>query len=400
MPVDSSIQYNGYNSYRFVQDELLASFLFGVQDMTHVTASFQAFCTSAQTAAVRAYLRFWDINNATIQTQNISFALASAIWEKKTYTATVPTGAVKAQLFFTNPISVAWYMAQPKVEEGEVATAYAQNLAGQMTYITPGGVYTGTVRAEQIIITSEESLEDRFIAINQNQILLAQGLDTVDAKTTKITAGGVYTGEISATQITVDQIVGPQIADGAVSNAKIANLAVTNAKIASLSATKVVTGRLSSVSGQTYFDLDIPEIVQNATISGKSIKVEMSPLRPFRLTIGGRPSIYVTDASGFSGANILVTSPYDVNQDGRVDEEDVKIMFDKVLGVSRTYPPFWLMDIDGDGIVSSADLNKVYVNANFSDKLSTPGGRQLGVDGTGVFVSTNWGTSKSYIHTF
>ena len=314
MPVDSSIQYNGYNSYRFVQDELLASFLFGVQDMAHVTASFQAFCTSAQTAAVRAYLRFWDINNATIQTQNISFALASAIWEKKIYTASVPTGAVKAQLFFTNPTSVAWYMAQPKVEEGEVATAYAQNLAGQMTYITPGGVYTGTVRAEQIIITSSESLEDRFVAINQNQILLAQGLDTVDAKTTKITAGGVYTGEINADQIVAGFISVDRFESRSITGAKIAAGTITGTNIAA----NTITADKINVTN-LYVDT-----VRGLSDSGKYAKFfaegsEDSSLTFYGAMTGGSPQargrikLYGRTSFGVEG---IVKTGTDINATG------------------------------------------------------------------------------------
>ena len=255
----------------------------------------------------------------------------------------------------------------------------------------------------QIVVTGsvgdpDETLDTRLVTINNGVINLSSALTN---KVTKITNEGVYTGEVDAGQIVSGYISTDRLSVKSITGAKLADGAVSNINIATgISATKVTTGKLQSVDGKTWFDLTKPEIVQTATISGKAIRVEMSPTNPFALSIGGKKHIYVTGASGFSGPNVLVTSLYDINQDGRVDEQDVRLLFDYIVGRPGTYPPTAIMDVDGDGTVTSADLNRVYNNANIQTKITTLGGRQLGVDNTGVYTSTNWGDTKSYIHTF
>ena len=62
----------------------------------------------------------------------------------------------------------------------------------------------------------------------------------------------------------------------------------------------------------------------------------MSATTPYKLSVEGASGtmqdyIYVTGTSGFSGAGILVTSKYDINEDGVVDANDVKLIFDYIL---------------------------------------------------------------------
>lgn len=401
MAVDTTIQFNGHNSYKVT--ELLLAYPFGVQGMTYITHSFQVYCNSPLASATRAKTKLFDADGATLSEVSHAFAVP-AVFEKIEITVPVPATAVQAQLVFLHG-GTDWWFAEPKSEEGQSATPYNVNYVGQLTYITPNGIYTGMMTTGQIVVTGsvaspDETLDTRLVTINNGVINLSS---TLSAKTTKITNEGVYTGEVRADQITVGQIQGPQLADGSVSNIKVTS---------GLSAGKITVGKMSSVDGKTWFDLDKPEIVQMATISGKSVKVEMSPTNPFKLSIWGNTGyqdyIYVTDASGFSGPNILVTSKYDVNEDGVVDEKDLKLIMDYIVkrDIAPGVPwpqgyPVARMDFDQSGEVHVNDLNACFAHASISDKLTTAGGdRQVAIDSTGVYTTTDGGATKVYRWTF
>ena len=162
----------------------------------------------------------------------------------------------------------------------------------------------------------------------------------------------------------------------------------------------VTTGKVQSVDGSAYFDLDTPEIIQNAVIDGKDVRVEVSPANPFKLSIEGvtnmQNHIYVTGASGFSGSNKLITSKYDINEDGIVDWQDLKLVRDYIFSVAGSYPPESRMDVNDDGTVDANDLLLIYQNIPNADRVSTSLGLQAGIASGGLWVSSNWGTTKYY----
>jgi hypothetical protein len=126
-------------------------------------------------------------------------------------------------------------------------------------------------------------------------------------------------------------------------------------KISSISADlinagRIITGKMQSVDGTTYFDLNTPEIKQTATVGGKAIVVTVSPTKPFELSINGIKEIYV------SSAGVLVTSRYDVNEDGLVDQTDVDLI-QTYLTYGTGYLP--RMDVNGSGTVTLTDLVQV-----------------------------------------
>lgn len=403
MAVDTTIRFNDHNSYKITS--ILMSYPFGVQNMTHITHSFQAYATTALASATRARTKFLDADGATISDVSHSFAVTQ-VFGKVEITVAVPATATQAQLVLLQG-GTDWWVAETKTEQGEVATPYNVNYQGQVSHLTPNGLYTAMVTTGQIVVTGsvsnpDETLDTRLVTINNGVINLSSALS---AKTTKITNEGVYTGEIVATQITTGTLSADRIAAKTITGAKLADGTVTDIKIATgISATKVTTGKLQSVDGKTWFDLTKPEIVQTATINGKAVKVEMSPTNPFKLSIMGTTNmqdyVYVTGTSGFSGPNILVTSKYDVNEDGVVDDEDVRLIVDYYLGVPGTYPPVSRMDVNDSGSVNAIDATLVMRNSSVRDKISTSGGKQLGVDSTGIWMSSNWGDTKTYIHTF
>lgn len=176
-----------------------------------------------------------------------------------------------------------------------------------------------------------------------------------------------------------------------------------------LTANNIITGKMSSANGKTWFDLDNAQIMQQGTVAGKDVKVEMSTSKPFSMQMKdalGRWQgyVYVTDASGYSGPNILVTSRYDINEDGVVDNEDVRIL-DKYMmkediapGIPwpNGYPPFERMDLNSDGFVNSIDITMLIRESNHKPMIANIN-NVLGIDSNGVWYSDDWGDTKKRV---
>ena len=271
MAVDTTIQFNGHNSYKVT--ELLLAYPFGVQGMTYITHSFQVYCNSPLASATRAKTKFFDADGATLSEASHAFAVP-AVFEKIEITVPVPATAVQAQLVFLHG-GTDWWFAEPKSEEGQSATPYNVNYAGQLTYITPNGIYTGMVTANQIVVTGsiaqpDETLETRLVTINNGVINLSS---TLSAKTTKITNEGVYTGEVVASQITagyisVDRlsaksITGAKLADGTVDTLQIAASAITADKIAA----GTITANEIASSAITADKIDVSDLAVGKIIN-------------------------------------------------------------------------------------------------------------------------------------
>ena len=231
--IDNTIRFNDHNSFKVTS--LLMCYPFGVQGMTHITHSFQAYSTSMLASATRARTKFLDANGATISDVSHAFAVTT-VFGKVEITVAVPATAVQAQLVLLQG-GTDWWIAEPKSEQGEISTPYNVNYQGQLTYITPNGIYTGMLTASQIVVAGTtasptEDLEQRLVTINNNAINLSSTVNGVVTKTTLITSGGVYTGEIVATQITSGSISADRIASLSITGDKIAAGTITGAKIA------------------------------------------------------------------------------------------------------------------------------------------------------------------------
>ncbi len=144
------------------------------------------------------------------------------------------------------------------------------------------------------------------------------------------------------------------------------------------------------------------------SVNSKDVKVELSPTNPFKVSMVGVTNyqdwFYITDSSGYSGPNKFVTSKYDVNEDGIVDELDIKLVLDYVLKRNLPgygawpdgYPSIARMDVNDSGAVNSADVQEILVNASVRDKITNAAGKQAGVDNTGFWTSPDWGDTKTY----
>jgi hypothetical protein len=167
-------------------------------------------------------------------------------------------------------------------------------------------------------------------------------------------ASGAYNAAhwVTASKYTDDTTVNALAPSGLIEAAKLGTTVITGGYIKSslLTSSNIVTGKMQSVDGTTYFDLNTPEIKQTATVGGKAIVVTVSPTKPFELSINGIKEIYV------SAAGVLVTSRYDVNEDGMVDQTDVDLI-QTYLTYGTGYLP--RMDVNGSGTVTLTDLVQV-----------------------------------------
>lgn len=248
MAIDTTIQFNGHNSYKVTTP--VFAYPFGVQNMTYITHSFQAYANSPLASATRAKTKYFDADGAQVSEVAHAFAV-TAVFGKVDITVAVPATATQAQLVLLQG-GTDWWFAEPKSEEGQTSTPYNVNYAGQLTYITPNGIYTGFITASQIVVVGsvgsvDETLEQRLITINNNAINLTSTVNGVVTKTTLITSGGVYTGEIVATQITSGSISADRIASLSITGEKIANTTITGGKIVTgtITATQIAAGTIT-----------------------------------------------------------------------------------------------------------------------------------------------------------
>lgn len=307
--IDTTIRFNDHNSFKVTS--VLLGYPFGVEQMDYITHSFQAYSTSMLASATRARTKFFDADGATISDVSHAFAVTT-VFGKVEITVAVPATATQAQLMLIQG-GTDWWIAEPKSEQGQVATPYNVNYAGQLTYITPNGIYTGMMTTGQIVVTGSvgdpsETLDTRLVTINNGvinltatvgslagdvsdhetrvttieagQITLTSRVGAVEPKVTKITSAGVYTGEVVATQITsgyisadrisAKSITGAKMADGTVGTLQIAASAITADKIAAgtitgnkiaasaitadkINATDLVVFKLSNLNNLSYY---------------------------------------------------------------------------------------------------------------------------------------------------
>ena len=191
MPIDNTIQFNGYNSYRVT--ETVWSAPFGVQGMAYITHSFDVYATSPLGAATRARTRFFAADGSITGTSDHSFAVP-AVFTAVALTLAVPANSVLCQLSFST--SGTWWLAAPKSEEGQTASPYNTNYAAQLSLITPNGAYLGLLTTSQIVVAGtiadpSESLFARLITINNNAITLSATSAAHGSAITLIQAGQI-----------------------------------------------------------------------------------------------------------------------------------------------------------------------------------------------------------------
>lgn len=213
--VDSSIQYRGYNTFRMEAPAKVKSWIFGVEGLETISHSFYAYATTALSSAVRARTRWIDNKGITLSVQDQYWAITEPnLFNRIQIEAIpVPVGAVYAQLELHNTSGKTYWVGLIKSEVGDKATDFTHNVSGQLTRITASGIYTGTITAQQVILSSAtgEKLPDRLTTINSNMVQLTSKTSTVESKLTQIEAGKITlssntSGSIAGMTLTSDRL--------------------------------------------------------------------------------------------------------------------------------------------------------------------------------------------------
>ena len=290
----------------------------------------------------------------------------------------------------TNAMALVSYIKKEMADAYWGEDGYNYDLAVGNDYGLPAGVYSFDrpidenptkfvyFGAGKIVISNEKNPDGTW---KLNTILDGTGLGTGLVGADQLIAGAVTTDKINAGAVTVQKI-----GDGAVSAVKIEDGAVTANKIQaqSITANKFYGYMIESFDGNTYFDLSKPEIVQYGSVGGQTIKVTMSPTKPFQVDVDGEKMVYFSPNTGM----LVTEGKWDVNEDGVADYMDYAIIGDMAMGNASNYPA-WVRaraDLNNTGTVNSSDYvamanylkSKGRAGANFKPPFA------VGLDGIGV----------------
>lgn len=231
--VDSSIQYRGYNTFRMEAPAKVKSWIFGVEGLETISHSFYAYATTTLSSAVRTRTRWISGNGITLSVEDHTWAIPEAglfNWIKLEEIP-VPDGAVYAQLELHNTSGKTYWVGLIKSEAGDKATDFTHNLSGQLTRITASGIYTGTITAQQVILSSTtgENLPERLTTINSNMVQLTNKTSKNESDITTIKAGQItLQSKVNTAENKITQIEAGKITLSSSTNGKIAGLTISS----------------------------------------------------------------------------------------------------------------------------------------------------------------------------
>lgn len=194
--VTNRITLRGYSSAHIKEGDEMYCYPFSVDKMEHISHSFYVYPdSSTMTAgASRTETRFYNSSGKRISTKSHSWSITTpgTFNAVKIEAIPLPSSAAYAVVVFKAPTgSGGYYIAMPKSEEGKIVTPYSANYKGNMTYLTPMGIYTGTITARQVILSSENDLDHELTTLNSTVIGVSKGLDKQNQTLTLIKAGDI-----------------------------------------------------------------------------------------------------------------------------------------------------------------------------------------------------------------
>ena len=235
--VDTGIQYRGYNTFRMEAPAKVKSWIFGVEGLETISHSFYAYATTTLSSAVRTRTRWISGNGITLSVEDHTWAIPEAglfNWIKLEGIQ-VPDGAVYAQLELHNPAdNVTYWVGLIKSEAGDKATDFTHNLSGQLTRITASGIYTGTITAQQVILSSTtgENLPDRLTTINSNMVQLTNKTSKNESDITTIKAGQItLQSKVNTAENKITQIEAGKITLSSSTSGRIAGMSLTSDRL-------------------------------------------------------------------------------------------------------------------------------------------------------------------------
>jgi hypothetical protein len=207
------------------------------------------------------------------------------------------------------------------------------NLSGRLTYIGPTGIYSGTIKTDQLIAGTAKISSALIDTIKANQIVVGDNGEKIsdslidsaanwNGKTTLLTPTGVYTGTVRATQIVVgdngEKISDSLIDSAATWNGKTTLLTPTGIYTGTIEADQINAASLSAISAN--LGTVTAGTIQGVTISGGVITgatIQTSVTYP-RIEMSGNDLFAYRDASNYividpDGPSISAMSGSNVN---------------------------------------------------------------------------------------
>lgn len=150
MGVDSAIRYGRYNTYQLAANERLYGDCFACDLYTHITVQAVVIrLDGSSVTGARFGLRWINEDQSKLQDDWFAFS-PSSHFEKITHTFAVPASAKEAQLMIEGG-DIGYHFGCSMAEPGEFASAFDPFLANQVSRLSPDGLYTGTIIADQVI---------------------------------------------------------------------------------------------------------------------------------------------------------------------------------------------------------------------------------------------------------
>lgn len=307
MGVDTTLKYGQYNTYKMDANEKLYADPFDVSVYSVITMQLVTIRVGGSTTC-EVGARWIDANNKKMGDDVLLTVNVLNRFSDWHHTLEVPEGA-KGLQWWIKAGSTPFNWACGKISPGSMPTAFSADLAERTSMLTADGLYTSTVTADQVVSGMLRALNGAsWLNLNDGTFSFANGKLIFNAN-----------GD----------------------------------------------GRITSAGGSSYWDLEKPEFVQTAVIGGKNVKVTIAPDKPIHVTVDGKETMYISKHTGK-----LVTSPYDINEDGFVDAHELDLILNHMYR-DAVYED-WIMerlDVNGDGTINSYDLSDIVDNSyeNYHD---------------------------------
>jgi hypothetical protein len=149
MPVDTTLKYGRYNSYRLTAWQHIWAEPFDVSIYNTVTAQMQTICPTGS-ATGQLEIRWVGADGAMVGQDTVDLSVNNR-WKRFTQTFDVPSSAVRAVWQVYNNSANKWNFACAMMEYGEIAGAFDPSLMTQVSTLTAEGLYTSTISANQIL---------------------------------------------------------------------------------------------------------------------------------------------------------------------------------------------------------------------------------------------------------
>jgi hypothetical protein len=138
-------------------------------------------------------------------------------------------------------------------------------LSGRLTYIGPTGIYSGTIKTDQLIAGSAKISSALIDTIKANQIVVGDNGEKIgdglidsaanwNGKTTLLTPTGIYTGTIQANQIVASSLSAISANLGTVTAGTISGVTISGATIVSgfITGANITGGTIQTAGSGTY----------------------------------------------------------------------------------------------------------------------------------------------------